>query len=320
MDIDMPIRQIGSLDVSVVGLGCNNFGGRINEDRSVEVVEAALDAGINFFDTADIYGGTRSEEILGRALGDDRASVVVATKFGMAIDAERKGGALPTYVRAALEGSLHRLGTDYVDLYQLHQPDPAVPVADTLGVLGDLVREGKVRELGCSNFSAAQLRDADAAVAEGAPRFVSVQNHYNLLHREPEHEVLPECGHLAIGFIPYLPLMSGLLSGKYRRGEAPPAGTRLAGMPEERRQALLADSTLVLVEALERYAAERGHTIVELAIAWLAAKPAVVSVIAGATTAEQVRANVRAADWVLTEEEVAQVEAIAPPAAGPERP
>jgi len=314
----MPIRQIGSLDVSIVGLGCNNFGGRTDGERSAEVIDAALDAGINFFDTADIYGGTLSEEILGRALGRQRGDVVVATKFGMAIDAERKGGASPSYIRNALEGSLRRLGTDYVDLYQLHRPDPDVPIADTLGALADLVKAGKVREIGCSNFSAAQLREAEAAVAEGAPRFVSVQNEFSLLHREPEVEVLAECERLGTAFIPFFPLMSGLLSGKYHRGEPPAPGTRLAGMPEERRQDLLADGRFEVVEALERYSAQHGHTIVELAIAWLAAKPAVASVIAGATRVEQVRANVRAADWVLTDKEVAQVDAIAPPLlAGP---
>jgi aryl-alcohol dehydrogenase-like predicted oxidoreductase len=311
MQIDMPLRQIGSLDVSVVGLGCNNFGGRADEQQSIEVVEAALDAGIDFFDTADVYGGTRSEEILGRALGRHRSDVVVATKFGMAIDPDRRGAA-PSYVKSALEGSLRRLGTEYVDLYQLHQPDPEVPIAETLGALADLVRAGKVREIGCSNFSGAQLREAEAAVAEGAPRFVSVQNQYSLLHREPELEVLAECERLGTAFVPYFPLMSGLLSGKYRRGEPPPVGTRLAGMPAERQEALLAQRSFDSVEALERYAQDRGHSVLELAIAWLAAKPAVASIIAGATRPEQVRANVRAAGWVLAPEEVAQVNAIAP--------
>ena len=213
----MPIRQIGSLDVSLVGLGCNNFGGRTNESQSTEVVRAALDAGINFFDTADVYGGTRSEEILGAALGQDRADVIVATKFGMTVSPERTGAA-PKYVKSALEDSLRRLGTDYVDLYQLHRPDPATPIGDTLAALAELVKDGKVREIGCSNFSAAQLREADAAAAEGAPRFVSVQNKYSLLEREPELEVLAECERLGTAFIPFSPLANGLLSGKYRRG------------------------------------------------------------------------------------------------------
>jgi aryl-alcohol dehydrogenase-like predicted oxidoreductase len=309
----MPIRQIGSLDVSLVGLGCNNFGGRTNESQSTAVVRAALDAGINFFDTADIYGGTRSEEILGAALGRDRADVIVATKFGMTLSPERTGAA-PEYVRSALEDSLRRLGTDYVDLYQLHRPDPDTPIGDTLAALADLVKAGKVREIGCSNFSAAQLREADAAAAEGAPRFASVQNQYSLLQREPELDVLAECERLEIAFIPFSPLANGLLSGKYRRGEPPPPGTRLAGMPAERRETLLADATMDVVDKLEGFAQQQGHSILELAIAWLAAKAMVASVIAGATRAEQVIANVRAADWVLTEEELQAVDRIAPPA------
>jgi aryl-alcohol dehydrogenase-like predicted oxidoreductase len=310
----MPIRQIGSLDVSLVGLGCNNFGGRTNESQSTAVVRAALDAGINFFDTADVYGGTRSEEILGAALGPDRADVIVATKFGMTVSPERTGAA-PKYVKSALEDSLRRLGTDYVDLYQLHRPDPATPVADTLAALADLVEAGKVREIGCSNFSAEQLQEADAAAAEGAPRFVGVQNQYSVLQREPELEVLAECERLGVAFIPYSPLANGLLSGKYRRGEPPPAGTRLAGMPAERRETLLAGSTMDVVDELERFAQQQGHSLLELAIAWLAAKAVVASVIAGATRPEQVVANARAADWVLTEEELQAVDRIAPPRA-----
>jgi aryl-alcohol dehydrogenase-like predicted oxidoreductase len=313
MDTIMPIRQIGSLDVSLVGLGCNNFGGRLDEPHSAEVIVAALDAGINFFDTADVYGGTLSEEYLGRAIGKRRPEVVIATKFGSAIDEQRKGAA-PAYVKAALEDSLRRLGTDYVDLYQLHRPDLATPIADTLAALADLVKEGKVREIGCSNFSAAQLREAEEAVAAGAPRFVSVQNEYSLLQREPEVDVLPECVALDIAFIPYFPLASGLLSGKYRRGEAAPAGTRLAGASEERRREIFSDQKFDVIDALERYAADHGHTLLELAIAWLAAKPAVASVIAGATKVEQVRANVMGADWALSEDEVREVDAIVPPA------
>ena len=312
MSTVMPVRQIGALDVSLVGLGCNNFGGRLDERRSTDVVEAALDAGINLFDTADVYGGTKSEEFLGRALGKERSEVLVATKFGSRLDETRKGAA-PAYVKSALEDSLRRLGTDYVDLYQLHRPDPATPIGDTLGALADLVEEGKVREIGCSNFSAAQLQEAEAAARAGGPRFVSVQNEYSLLQREPELEVLPECERLGIAFIPYFPLKAGLLSGKYRLGEPPPAGTRVAGMPAERQGALLTPANLETVGALQRFAEGRGHSVLELAIAWLAAHGPVASVIAGATKPEQVWANVKAADWVLTDEELAEVDAIVPP-------
>jgi aryl-alcohol dehydrogenase-like predicted oxidoreductase len=223
----MDTRRIGSLDVSVVGLGCNNFGWKLDEAATAAVVHAALDAGIAFFDTADIYGDTRSEVFLGRALGKRREHVVIATKFGMAVDDQRRG-ARPEYVKQACEDSLRRLGTDRIDLYQLHQPDPSVPIQDTLGALNDLVRAGKVREIGCSNFSVEQLREAEAAVRPGAAPFVSVQNEYNLLHRDPERDVLPECRRLGMAFLPFFPLASGLLTGKYRQGQAPPEGSRLA--------------------------------------------------------------------------------------------
>lgn len=311
MNFVMPIRQIGSLDVPVVGLGCNNFGQRADEPSSVRTIEAALDAGINFFDTADIYAGTRSEEIVGKALRAHRSEVVIATKFGMEV-APGKMGAAPAYVRSAIAHSLRRLGTDYVDLYQLHRPDPSVPIADTLGALGELVSEGKVREIGCSNFSAEQLREAHAAVADGGASFASVQNEYSLLHREPELGVLEECDRLGIAFIPYFPLKMGLLSGKYRPGEAPPAGTRLAGMPEDRLGDILTEQNLSVVSRLTEWAQAHDHTVLELAIAWLAAKPAVVSVIAGATKPEQARANAAAAQWVLSDEEVAEVDALVP--------
>jgi aryl-alcohol dehydrogenase-like predicted oxidoreductase len=309
MGAAMQTRHIGSVEVSAVGLGCNNFGGRLDEARSRAVIEAALDAGITFFDTADVYGGSRSEEILGRALAGRRSQVVIATKFGNRLDDERQG-ASPAYVKRALEDSLRRLGTDYVDLYQLHRPDPATPIAETLGALGEVVEQGKAREVGCSNFSVQQLREAEAAVRPGAARFVSVQNEYSLLHREPEEGVLAECVRQQMAFIPYFPLRSGLLSGKYRRGQAPPAGSRVAGMPSERQRELLSDETFAKVEALERWAQKHGHSLLELAIGWLLAKEPVASVIAGATTPEQVRANAKAAGWVLSDEEVAEVDAI----------
>jgi aryl-alcohol dehydrogenase-like predicted oxidoreductase len=302
----MDMRRIGALEVSVVGLGCNNFGGRLDAAATARVVHAALDAGINFLDTADIYGGTRSEEYLGHALAGRRDRVVLATKFGMAVDEQRRG-ARPDYVRRALEDSLRRLKTDRIDLYQLHQPDPEVPIADTLAALDELVQAGKVREIGCSNFSAAQLRDAHAARA-GAARFVSVQNEYSLLHREPEREVLAECERLALAFIPYFPLASGLLSGKYRRGRPAPAGSRLAA--GGRFKDLLSERNLILVEELTQFAAARRHTLLELAVSWLLSRPAVASVIAGATSPEQVAMNASAAGWRLTPADLAELDAI----------
>ncbi len=303
----METRRIGSLEVSVVGLGCNNFGRRLDADATAEVVRAALDAGITFFDTADIYGFGRSEEFLGRALGARRADIVLATKFGMKMDDERQG-AHPAYVRRAAEDSLRRLGTDHIDLYQLHRPDPSVPIADTLGALAELVREGKVREIGCSQFSAEQLREARSAARPGGARFVSVQNEYSLLHREPEREVIPECEREGLAFIPYFPLASGLLTGKYRKGQPVPKGTRLSEGGSYAR--LLSERNLDVVEALIRFAESRGHTLLDLAISWLASRPAVASVICGATKPEQVRANAGAASWRLVDEELAEVDAI----------
>ena len=307
----MERRRIGSLTVSAVGLGCNNFGWRLDEAASAAVIHAALDAGINFFDTADIYGKTQSEQFVGRALGPRRDQVVVATKFGMPVD-EKRRGARPEYVRQAIEDSLRRLGTDRIDLYQIHQPDPTVPIADTLGALDGLVKAGKVREIGCSNFSADQLREAEAAVRPGAARFVSVQNEYSLLHREPEREVIPTCEKLGIAFTPYFPLASGLLTGKYRRGQAPPQGTRLA--PGGRFQDTLNENNLAIVESLIAFAESRGHTLLELAMSWLAMQPTVASVIAGATSPQQVRANAAAAGWRLSQAELAELDKIVPPA------
>ena len=305
----MEKRRIGSLEVGVVGLGCNNFGMRIDYPRSEAVVHAAIDAGITLFDTADIYGGTHSEEFLGRALGGRRQHVVVASKFGMRVDDARRG-AKPAYVRQALEDSLHRLGMDCIDLYQLHEPDPTVPIAETLGVLNELVQAGKVREIGCSNFSAAQLREAESVPPPGAARFVSVQNEYSLVHREAEAEVLPECDRLGLAFIPFFPLASGLLTGKYQRGTPPPADSRLSLSWAASR--FLSDERLAVAEALDRFAASRGHSLLELAMSWTAHRPTVASVIAGATTPEQVRANAQAAAWILTEADLAEIDRIAP--------
>ena len=292
----------------MTGVGCNNFGRKLDAERTAKVVHAALDAGINFFDTADTYGKTKSEEFLGKALGRKRKDVIIATKFGMAIDDERKG-ARPEYVRAAAEDSLRRLGTDYIDLYQLHTPDEAVPIADTLGALDELVKAGKVREIGCSNFSVEQLDEADQAVKARAAKFVSLQNEYSLFHREPEQGVLAECATLGVSFLPYVPLANGMLTGKYRRGQSPPEGSRIAGGWHGE---LLTAENLDKVEKLIAFAETRGHTILELAFSWLLSRPMVASVIAGATTPEQVAANAAAGEWKLTESELEEVSRIVP--------
>jgi len=308
----MQTRSIGSLTASVVGLGCNNFGGRIDEAATKSVVDAALDAGITLFDTADIYGGTRSEEFLGRALGARRDEAIVATKFGGPIDDERKGGASAKYIARACDDSLRRLGTDSIDLYQLHFPDQATPLEETLGALDALVRSGKVREIGCSNFSADMIEESARISSDhGWARFVSVQNEYSLLRRGPEKQgVLDACAKHDLAFIPYFPLASGVLSGKYRRGVAPPPGTRLAGLPAERRDQALSEPVMNRVEALDAWASARGHSLLELAFAWLLARPVVASVIAGATKAEQVRANATAAEWNLSAADLAEIDAV----------
>jgi len=303
-------RTIGSLDVSVVGLGCNNFGMRIGRKETAAVVGAALDAGITLFDTADIYGGTKSESYLGAALGARRDEIVLATKFGVPYEGH-EGGASAAYVRTALEDSLTRLGTDRVDLYQLHAPDPETPVAETIGVLAELVDEGKIRQFGCSNFSAAMVVEAAAATPPGRPGFVSVQNQYNILSREPEDEVLPECGRLGMTFLPYFPLASGLLSGKYRAGEPPPEGTRLAAMGE-RAASQLSDERLARVAALDALAQRHGNGVLDLAFGWLLSRRVVASVIAGATRPEQVAANVAAGQWRPGDDVLAEVDVIAP--------
>ena len=303
----MEKRKIGSLEVSLAGVGCNNFGWRIDAEGTAAVVNAAIESGINFFDTADIYGGGQSEEFLGRALKGRRDKVLIATKFGMKM-AEDKQGGKPAYIRQAAEDSLRRLGTDHIDLYQIHQPDPATPIADTLGALDELVKAGKVREIGCSNFSAVQLREAaQAALQTGGAHFASVQNNYSLLHREPEAEVLPECQRLGIAFLPYFPLANGLLTGKYRRGQPFPKSSRGEdGFGPK----VFTDQNLGLVEQLRGFAESHGHTLLELSMAWLAAKPAIASVIAGAKTAEQMKANASSVAWRLTEADLAAVDGI----------
>jgi aryl-alcohol dehydrogenase-like predicted oxidoreductase len=304
----MELRRLGNsgLKVSEVGLGCNNFGMRIDQAQTQEVVDAAIAAGITLFDTADIYGGTQSEVFLGKSLGKRRKDIVLATKFGMKVgDDERKSGGSRRWIMTAVEDSLARLGTDWIDLYQLHRPDPETPIDETLRALDDLVTQGKVRYIGNSNFDGWQIADADWSAA-GQSRFTSAQNLYSLLERKVEHEVLPACEHFGLGFLPFFPLASGLLSGKYRRGEAPPENSRLAAWGA-RGASALTDKNFDKVEALTAWAEARGHTILELAFAWLLGHPVVSSVIAGATTPEQVHANAEAGAWKLTPEEVEDV-------------
>jgi aryl-alcohol dehydrogenase-like predicted oxidoreductase len=289
----MDKRSIGTLEVSVVGIGCNNFGARLDQDGTNAVVNTALEEGINFFDTADIYGGTKSEEMLGRALGNQRAEVIIATKFGMPIDDERFG-AKPVYVKRACEDSLRRLNTTYIDLYQLHYPDDSVPIEDTLGALHDLIDEGKVREIGCSNLSVQQLRDAHRAVGDKV-HFVSVQNQYSLLARDPESDgVLDACDELGLGFLPFYPLANGLLTGKVKPGAPIPEGTRLASMPAERSAHWLSEELQSETGRLLDFANEVNVPILTLAFSWLLSRHQVRSVIAGATKPEQVRANAHA--------------------------
>ncbi|OKI69038.1 aldo/keto reductase [Micromonospora sp. CB01531] len=313
----MTYRRLGDsgLVVSVVGIGCNNFGRKLDLDGTRAVVEAALDAGINFFDTADIYGEPQgsSEELLGQALKGHREDVVVATKFGMDMhglngpDFDARGAR--RYIARAVEASLRRLGTDHIDLYQMHEPDPDTPIDETLAALDDLVRTGKVRYLGNSNFAGWQIADADwTASSQGRTRFISAQNHYSLLERRVEAEVIPACERFGLGMLPFFPLANGLLTGKYHRGEVPPAGSRLSGGGRYAERLAAADWDTI--EAIEAYAAERGISMLQVAIGGLAARPAVTSVIAGATTPEQVRANAEAGAWQPTDEDLVALDAI----------
>lgn len=307
----MQTRSLGSLDVSLVGLGCNNFGMRVDEAQTAAVVHAALDAGITLFDTADVYGATKSEEFLGRALGPRRDEVVLATKWGMGDGETLPAGAGAAAITTAIEGSLRRLGTDRIDLFQLHRPDDTTPIDETLEALHGLVEAGKVIEVGCSNFSGDLIDAAEAAAgAEGRARFVSVQNHLNLLNRRDEADLLASCDRNGLSILPYFPLASGMLTGKYTRGAEPPEGTRLSMVPAERRERALSDAAFDKVEALDAFAKERGHTLLELAFSWLAGLPHMGSVIAGATKPEQVTANVAAVGWELTADERAAVDAI----------
>jgi aryl-alcohol dehydrogenase-like predicted oxidoreductase len=309
----METRRIGGLDVSVVGLGCNNFGGRLDEDASIAVITAAVDAGITFLDTADVYGGGgASETIIGKALaGGRRQHVVIGTKFGAPFDGDPPGrGAGAAWITQAVEGSLRRLQTDHIDLYQQHVYDASVPIEETQGALAELVAAGKVREIGSSNFDAGQIDAAAALSAErGWPAFASAQNRFSLLDREALDDAIPACERLGIAFLPFFPLASGMLTGKYRADAPFPTGTRLASMPAERAASFASDRNHRLVAALDDVATSRGHTLLELAFAWLTARPAIASVIAGATSPAQIAANVAAVDWTLSAEDLAAVDA-----------
>jgi len=312
----METRAIGSLRVTLCGLGTNNFGMRIDQAQTTAVVNAAIEAGINFFDTADLYGGGQSEEFLGKALGARRDDVVVATKFGGPLDQdEAHRGGSARWIREACEGSLRRLGTDRIDLYQFHFPDTTVPIEETLTTLDELVAAGKVREIGNSNFTGEMIEEADDVSAKlGLARFVSAQNMYNLLNREPEQDVLPGCERRGLAFLPYFPLASGLLTGKYRRNEPLPEGARLTEYPENRRKHFLNEHTIDVVEKLEAFAEEREHTLLDVAMSWLASNPVIASVIAGATKPEQVRANSAAVGWKLSAAEMKEIDELTKPA------
>jgi aryl-alcohol dehydrogenase-like predicted oxidoreductase len=309
-------RKIGSLDVSIVGVGCNNFGMRIDQDATTKVVDAAIDAGINFFDTADVYGGRgQSEVMLGKALGSRRDDVLIATKFGspMSDDGQSQGGSA-RWIKQAVEDSLQRLGTDRIDLYQQHVPDRDTPFEETLEALNDLVGEGKVREIGCSNYIGKNIAKCTRISEENSwARFASAQNNYSLLERSQEPDLIPACEEQGLGVLPYFPLASGLLTGKYRTKDDRPEGTRITLMAQampERAEATLTDENFEIIGKLRAFAEERGHTLLDLAMSWLATKPVISSVIAGATKPEQVKANTDAASWRLTDDEMKAVDEI----------
>ncbi|MDX6221866.1 MAG: hypothetical protein QOD91_920 [Frankiales bacterium] len=307
-----PLGNSGLL-VSVVGLGCNNFGGRLDLAATKAVIDAAIDEGITLLDTADIYSKGQSEQLIGQAIRGRRDKVLLATKWGnqnadmgYGPSAGAKGGR--GYIRRAVEASLTRLQTDYIDLYQLHTPDPMTPIEETLAALQELITEGKIRYIGSSNFAGWQIADADhVARQNGFAPFVSAQNHYSLLERGVEAEVIPACEAFGVGMLPFFPLANGLLTGKVRRDTGAPADSRLAG-----RDAYLTDDKFDRVEALEKWGAEHGRTLLEIAIAGLAAQPTVGSVIAGATKPEQVRANAAAGEWIPTAAELAEINQLVP--------
>jgi len=310
----MEHRQLGAsgLRVSVVGLGCNNFGGRLDVEGTRKVVDAAIESGITLFDTADIYGNRGgSESALGEVLGQRRKDIVLATKFGGAMDeAGILKGASRRYLIGAVDASLRRLRTDWIDLYQLHFPDPLTPIEETLRALDDLVRQGKVRYIGCSNFAAWQVADAQwIARTHELESFISCQNEYSLLERGPDRELIPAMQHFSLGLLPYFPLASGMLSGKYVRGQPPPAGTRMHAA-SQLAQRYFTDANWDVIDRLTEFCAARGRTLLDLAFSWLLARPTVASVIAGAMKAEQVEQNVRAGRWELNAQELAEIDRI----------
>ncbi|MBM4258484.1 MAG: aldo/keto reductase [Deltaproteobacteria bacterium] len=311
----MEMRPIGNtgLQASVVGLGCNNFGMTIDIEATRAVLNAAFDAGLNFFDTADMYGGTKSEAFMGEILKPRRKDIILATKFG-GMAKHGKGNerwGTKAYITQCIDASLKRLQTDYVDLYQMHYPDPQTPIEETLGVLNDLVKQGKVRAIGHSNFTGAQIDEATTqAKAKNTVAFATAQNEWSLLNRSAEKDVIPACDRQHVGQLPYFPIANGLLSGKYRRGEALPSGSRLDKLDFFKSWAN--DDNFNKIEKLEAFAKSRGHSLLELAMSWLASQPCVTSVIAGATKPEQIRANAAAANWRLTAAEMAEVSELVP--------
>ena len=310
----MQHRTLGtsSLKVSIVGLGANNFGGRMDLAATRAVVHKALDLGVSLIDTADAYGGnSASENCLGEVLGARRKDVVLATKFGLDIaDAHKVAGASRAYIMQAVEASLKRLRTDWIDLYQQHYPDSATPTEETLRALDDLVRQGKVRAIGCSNFNAAQIKAADeAAQQHGLTPFICSQEQYSLLHRAIEREFIPALEARGMGLLPYFPLASGLLTGKYKRDAPLPKGSRLSYSPRHQDR-FLNDANWRKVEALDAFAQQRGRALLQLAFAWLLAKPLIGSVIAGASTPAQVEDNVKAVGWTLTADDLAEIDRI----------
>ena len=308
----MKYRQLGrsGLWVSVVGLGTNQFGGKVDEKGVAEIIDAALDLGVNFIDTADVYTGGKSEETIGKAIAKRRDQVVLATKVGSRTgDGPNDVGASRRHIKAGVEASLRRLGTEYIDLYQIHRFDPHTPFEETMRALDDLVRSGKVRYIGASNYAAWQLcRANDVAEMRGWTPFISIQPHYHMLERSIEKELVPYCEAFGVGIIPYFPLAGGFLTGKYRRGQAPPPGSR--GEASAYVQQYFTERNFDVIERLEAFAKARGKSMAELAIAWLIARPQVASVIAGVTSVAQLQHNVKASEWELSPEEMQEIEQI----------